>query len=86
MPGRSIGRAYHSRKSVISRELRGNAVHELRDTVEAFQKESIKQTDIMVRLTRWMMFLTIATVLLTVVQIGVATWRSIWTLIARMLT
>jgi hypothetical protein len=63
-----------------------DAVHELRDTIESFQKESVKQTEIMVRLTRWMMFLTIATVLLTVVQIGVATWRSIWTLIARMLT
>jgi hypothetical protein len=74
-------------KNIPNGEWSGSdAVHELRDTIESFQKESVKQTDIMVRLTRWMMFLTIATVLLTVVQIGVATWRSIWTLIARMLT
>jgi hypothetical protein len=47
----------------------------LRAAIEGHQKESSRQADAMLRLTRWMMWLTIATVFLAVVQVGIAIWQ-----------
>ena len=54
-------------------ELSGSgATDRLRGVIEKHQEESRRQTDVMVKLTWWMMLLTIATVSLAVVQVVLA--------------
>jgi hypothetical protein len=77
MPDNPADNASEQRHS-ITRALRdrvwagADATDRLRSVIEAHQVESGRQTEVMVRLTRWMMWLTIATVGLAVVQVVLA--------------
>ena len=73
----TLGLNYFSATSLISDEEAttcGRATDRLHAIIEKFQKESTKQADVMVRLIRWMMALTVAMVALTVVQVGLVVW------------
>ena len=55
--------------SVASNELTRRALNKLQETIQAFNKQSSKQTDKLVRLTWWIVGLTVAMLVGLIVQI-----------------